>query len=354
MEAEVNSLCGKKHYPNSESPYYRAGSEKGVMFANGEKEAITRPRVRTKEDSKEVKLEVYQAASTSDNLFEEVVEILGEGMSARAVERKTKKAISKSKASRMWIDKSQEQLEVFRGRDLGELDLVALQIDGVVLAKEIHLVVALGIDIEGKKHALDFEQGTSESAETVGGLLKRLVDRGVKLPKDRHLLIQRDGSQAIAKAARKFFPTGIQQECLIHFHRNLKDKIRKKDYEELDLLFKKLREAQGAEAGEEAWADLRKFIDERNAVAVNAMDERKEALLAFHQLNVPSTLNRTFLSTNIIENAINNWRQHTGNVKLWNEKKDMVSRWAATGLLWSENTFNRIAHAGDLHPSASG
>ena len=49
-----------------------------------------------------------------------------------------------------------------------------------------------------------------------------------------------------------------------------------------------------------------------------------------------------------MENDIKNWRQHTGNVKLRNEKKDMVSRWAAIGLLWSENTFNRIAYAEDL------
>ena len=70
--------------------------------------------------------------------------------------------------------------------------------------------------------------------------------------------------------------------------------------------------------------------------------------LAFHSLNVPSTLNTTFLSTNIIENMIRNWRDATGNVKLWKEKEDMVSRWTASGMLWSEAGFNKVRHAKDI------
>ena len=71
-------------------------------------------------------------------------------------------------------------------------------------------------------------------------------------------------------------------------------------------------------------------------------------LLAFHRLEVPSTLNTTFLSTNLIENVLRNWREATGNVKRWNEKQDMVSRWMAAGLLWAEAGFRKIRHAEDL------
>ena len=41
LEEEVNSLCGKKHYPDAESPYYRAGSEKGSFYANGNTFGVT-------------------------------------------------------------------------------------------------------------------------------------------------------------------------------------------------------------------------------------------------------------------------------------------------------------------------
>ena len=78
------------------------------------------------------------------------------------------------------------------------------------------------------------------------------------------------------------------------------------------------------------------------------MRSRKDALLAFHRLDVPSTLNVTFLSTNLIENVLRNWREATGNVKRWNEKQDMVPRWMASGLLWAEAGFRKIRHAEDL------
>lgn len=348
LEEEVTNLCGRKHHPRKESEYYRAGSEKGVAYLNGEREEIIRPRVREKEGS-EVGLKLYEVASSQKNLFEEVVRVMSEGLSSRSTSRVTKGALSKSSASRMWIEKSLEQLEHFRSRPIDHHDFFALQVDGIALGKEIMLVVALGIDRHGQKHALDFEQGTSESALSVGNLFARLRKRGLKEPEQRRLLVQRDGSQAIAKAVRTYFPNALQQECVIHLQRNVKDRLRRKDADELDLHFKRFREAQGKLAGEDAFDDLLTYVNERNAVAGHALKERKEVLLTVHRLNLPATLNRTLLSTNIIENAIKNWRQHTGRVKLWNEKKDMVTRWAATGLLWSENTFNKIAHAEDLH-----
>jgi putative transposase len=50
----------------------------------------------------------------------------------------------------------------------------------------------------------------------------------------------------------------------------------------------------------------------------------------------------------MIENVIRNWREHTNNVKRWTVKKDMIERWAATGLLWAEGGFRRIRHYEDL------
>jgi putative transposase len=226
----------------------------------------------------------------------------------------------------MWVEKSSEQLDSFRTRPIDQHEFIGLQVDGIHLKDEVMIVIALGIDRQGYKHALDFEQGSSESAETVGGLLARLHERGLREPKGRRLLVQRDGSAAIAKAIYQYFPNALQQECVVHLQRNVKDKIKRKDRDDLDLHFKRFREAQGKEAGEEAWDGLFGFVNERNAVAAKALGERKEVLLTVHRLELPATLNRTFLSTNIVENAIKNWRQHTGNIKLWNEKKDMVSR----------------------------
>jgi putative transposase len=59
-------------------------------------------------------------------------------------------------------------------------------------------------------------------------------------------------------------------------------------------------------------------------------------------------LNITFLSTNLIESVLRNWREVTGNIKRWNEKEDMVSRWMASGLLWAEAVFRKVRCHEDL------
>lgn len=350
MEQEVNALCGSKYKP-SESDYKRSGSEKGSVYLEGQKEVIRRPRVRNSEG--EVQLEVYQAASTQKNLFSEVVSYMEQGLSGRGAARAKPNGLSKSAASRMWQEKSLEQLDLLRTRSLKEHALIALMIDGVRLTNEVWIIVAMGIDSEGNKLMLDFEEGSSESATAVGGLIDRLKSRGVDSSDQQPLLVVRDGSKAIKKAVSKHWPNAVQQECLVHMQRYTRDKLRVRDRSDFDNHYTNLRNAHGKEAGEEAFANLLDFLSERNAVASLALKARKLDLLSLHQLNVPSTLNVTFLSTNVIENAFRNWREATGNVKRWSLKNDMVSRWSASGMLWAESGFNKIRYASDLKSLAT-
>lgn len=345
MEQEVNELCGPKHHPDGREAR-RAGSEQGSVYLDGEKEPVRRPRVR--DEDGEIQLEVYQAASSQRNLFGEVVAYMEQGLSQRGAGRVNANGLSKSAASRMWVEKSLEQLQHLRKRPLEHVDLVALMIDGIRLAEGVWVIVALGIDLEGNKTMLDFEQGSSENATAVGELIERLKKRGVGSEQARRLLIVRDGSAAIKKALSKHWASAVQQECLVHMQRHTRDKLRARDRSDFDLCCKTLRQAQGKEAGNEAFDELLDFLSGRNAAAALALGSRREDLLGFHALDVSSTLNVTFLSTNCIENAISNWREATGNVKRWNLKGDMVSRWTASGMLWAESGFRKIRHACEL------
>jgi len=346
MAEEVNELCGSKHYPNG-SKYKRAGNESGRAYLEGKKESVIRPRVRT-EAGEEIRLASYEAASSQQNLYDEVIQQVCEGISMRGLERAGKKKISKSAIARMWVGKSLEQLDYLRSRDLSQYDFIALMIDGVRLAEGVWIIIALGIDISGKKLMLDFEEGSSENGTVVGELIRRLKKRGVDEPKDRKLLIVRDGSPSIKAAVNEHWPKAVQQECLIHMQRHTRKKLRTRDRADFDNHCKALREAQGKEAGVEAFEDLIDFLSERNAAAALALRDRREDLLGFHDLDVDSTLNVTFLNTNCIENSIGNWREATHNIKRWNTKNEMVSRWSASGMLWAENGFNKIRHAEDL------
>jgi len=347
MKEEVEAICGPRYRPDPEARLRRAGSEKGIAYVDGGKEKIIRPRVREK-GGKEVRLATYEAASSPQGLFDQIVAAVGQGLPVRGCARAMNKALSKSEISRMWVEKSREQLEALRSRPLGSIEWMALVIDGVWLTRELCVVVAIGIESDGNKWVLDFEEGPSENGAVVLSLLERIKSRGFAPVAGRRLLILRDGSEAIESAVKRHWPESVRQECMVHAHSNLREKVRLRDRAEVDGLFKTLREAQGKEAGEEAFDDLLEFVSERNAAAALSLGKRRDVLLAFHRLNVPSTLNVTFLSTNLIENALRNWRAASGNVKRWNEKKDMVSRWMAAGLLWAEAGFQKIRHAEDL------
>lgn len=58
----------------------------------------------------EVRLDTYEAASSQQGLFERVVAAVAQGLPVRGVERAMGKAVSKSAASRMWVDKSRASL----------------------------------------------------------------------------------------------------------------------------------------------------------------------------------------------------------------------------------------------------
>lgn len=109
MAEKVEKPCGPRYKPDPESLYQRAGSEKGVAYLDGGKDEVRRPRVRH-ETKGEVKLATYAAASSPQGLFGQVVAAVAQGLLVRGVERALDGAVSKSEASRMWAEKSREQL----------------------------------------------------------------------------------------------------------------------------------------------------------------------------------------------------------------------------------------------------
>ena len=89
LREEVDRLCRPSHYPLSESPYRRAGTEAGICYADGRKESVQRPRVRRSDaDGKEREqvLASYQAMRDPANNAAKVVTTLQAGMSTRSQE----------------------------------------------------------------------------------------------------------------------------------------------------------------------------------------------------------------------------------------------------------------------------
>ena len=345
MAAEVNDLCGPKHHPN-DSGYVRAGSSSGRVMAYGQREDLTRPRVRREDDSgqqEEVKLETYQAANDPAELTASIIQALASGVSTREMKKVKPNAsgVGKSNVSRYWQQAGHKFIEEFRGKDISSQNWVALMLDGIRLSKDQLAVVALGITSEGFKFVLDFELGSSESSEVSKDLMRRLDKR--KFSCDRRLYAALDGSAALRSAVKEFFPNSVIQRCLVHKERNIRSKLSKKHWGELARLFKRLREVQGKAAAEEVVKELEVFLKGKNAESLKSLHEAGEDLIALQSLDVPNTLHRNLLSTNAIENSFRNTRNKLGRVTRFRAETDQASRWLAFALLEVEKGFRRIS-----------
>ena len=204
-----------------------------------------------------------------------------------------------------------------------------------------------GICATGEKMLLDFELGASENQAVAESLLVRLIARGFT-PATRRLFAVTDGSKALKNAIQKHFADVVIQRCLVHKERNLRGYLSRKHHGELAHLFKRLRQAQGAEAGEEALKAIKAFLATKNKQAQECLEEAGDELIALHRLGVPATLHTSLLSTNCIENPMRNTRAKTRRVTRWRGETTQPSRWLAYALLEAEKGFRRIRGHGDL------
>ncbi len=352
---EVESLCGQAYHPNEEGDCKRAGSAPGRYFFGSDEIPVSRPRVRRHKNGKseEVKLNSYQAAQSRDSLHDAMLRAFSAGVSSRDQKRMFNNAsgTSHGEVSRLWEREGLRCIEELRGRDLSQTDYVALMLDGIGLGNDLCAIAALGITVDGDKHILDFQIGASENLEACTDLLSRITERGFK-PR-RRLLAITDGSKALRKGVRKHWPDAIIQRCLIHKARNVKGYLSRRHHGEVDRLFTRLRKAEGLEAAEECLKQLRDFLQGKNAQALASLEEAGDELLAVHRLGAPSTLNKTLLNTNCIENSFRNVRAKIRRVTRWRAETQMASKWMAYALLEAERGFRKINSYKDVVKLAS-
>jgi Transposase, Mutator family len=137
-----------------------------------------------------------------------VNEPVGDDLDAQAT------STSRSSVSRRFKAVTDAQLDELMSRDLCELDLAALLLDGVHFA-DACCVVALAIGADGTKVPVGVWLGVTENNTVVTALLADLVDRGLNT--DGGLLVVIDGAKAPAAAVRKVFgDTAFIQRCTLH------------------------------------------------------------------------------------------------------------------------------------------
>ena len=95
-----------------------------------------------------------------------------------------------------------------------------------------------------------------------------------------------------------------------------------------------------------ASAALAKDLDRTHPGAAGSLREGMAETLTVLRLDVPPTLARTLRSTNSIESMISIARNHSMNVKNW-QNGTMALRWCAAGMIEASKQFRRVN--GHLH-----
>jgi len=222
--------------------------------------------------------------------------------------------------------------------------LLILYVDGMIFGDH-HVVGAVGVDAEGKKHVLGLAEGASENQVVVRGLLENLVERGVK--PDRRCLFVIDGSKALRAAINAVFGQGqAVQRCRQHQIEN----VVSYRSEELKDQVKAVMRAAFRLPTKEGMARLEKqaqWLEGEYPSAAASLREGLAEMFTVSSLGLSPSLSRCLVTTNLIESPHSGVRLRTRRVCRWRDGK-MVLRWAAAALLMTEQQFRRIMGYRDL------
>lgn len=349
LEAERERLCGPRYVHSSMRTASRAGNVAGELRLGGRRVSLLRPRVRGV-DGHEVQLATWDAFANDDALNQRAVEQMVIGVSTRKYVRSLEevdvktRGTSKSAVSRRFVAMTQAKLDEMMKADLKNIDLAALMIDGIHVDAHV-ILVALGIDAEGKKHVLGFHEGATENATACKALLANLSERGMRT--DRSIFVAIDGSTALRRAVRDVFgDRAVVQRCQLHKRRNVADHLPESMRKRIDTAMAQAYRCKDPEKAKKLLQNLARVLEVKHPSAATSLREGLDETLTIMAFKLPAALVRTFSTTNPIENIQGGIRRVCRRVTTWRGGA-MILRWVGAALIEHGRGFRRLrGHAG--------
>jgi putative transposase len=348
FEAEMTEACGPKGKHDAGRAAVRHGAGKGSVILGGRRVPVGRPRARTI-DRHEVPLMSYEHFAAEDVLAQVVMERMLAGVATRRHARTgepvgekvsgTEKSTSRSAISRRFVRQTETALAELMARDLTDLDIKVLMLDGEHMAERC-VVVALAITADGTKVPVGLWDGSTENKTVVRALLADLVERGLRF--DDGLLVVIDGAKALSAAVREVFgDKALIQRCTLHKRRNIADHLPDKEKAWVEAKLVKAFNHPDPDTGLLNAKGLAAQLEKNYPSAAASLREGLEEMFTVVRLGVDGCLARTLTTSNPIESMISIARATNRNVTRWRDGQ-MVLRWTAAGMLNAERSFRRI------------
>lgn len=345
LEDDRELLCGRRYVHDRSRAATRAGYADGELALGGRRVTIRRPRVRNAQG--EVALPTWEHFASADPLTPRAMEQMILGVSTRNYGRSIEPAptgfatrgTSKSAVSRRFVAATQEKVVEMTSRDLSQISLCAVLIDGIHIGEHL-IVIALGVDELGDKHVLGLHEGATENEAVCAALIADLASRGMRT--DRAMLFVIDGSKALVAAIRKAFgKRALIQRCQVHKRRNVEDHLPEAMKQEVGRTMTTAYRCRDAERAKHMLKGLARMLERKHPSAAASLREGLDETLTVMRMALPEYLERTLSTTNPIEFVNGRIRATTHNVKKWNGGA-MAMRWVTAALLEAAKTFRKL------------
>jgi putative transposase len=352
MEQDREHLCGPRWKRDPERGAGRAGTTPSAVTLGGRRIGVDRPRVRNRA-GQEVELPSFTFASSRDALDDRTLDAIACGVSTRKYRRSLERlsedmedqSVSKSAVSRRFVALSQKQMIRWLTTPLEDRVFPIVMIDGIVLGDHT-ILIALGIDTDGKKQILGLREGATENSRVAKALLRDLIDRGLSQEQARLFVI--DGSKAIRTAIRKIFGhLGVVQRCQLHKRRNVLGHLPEHLHASVSAVLAEAWAMNDASVAQRRLERLASSLEANHPGAAGSVREGLAETLTLQRLGISGALYRKLRTTNAIENLNSGIATYTRNVKRW-QGGSMVVRWVSAAIQEAEKKFRRVQGYRDI------
>lgn len=318
VEAEqTDYLGGRGRYQPRDPEAGHRGSRNGyvdgsVRTAEGEI-GVRVPQVRgTAEPFRSTLMGFLEG--NSEVLERLAMEMYVRGMSTRDVEDAFRDATGELLLSRSAVSEITDQLwaqyEEFCSRDLSEIAVEYLFCDAIFEslrrygAKEA-VLVAWGVDTDGRKHLLHLAVGNKESEDAWTEFFRHMVGRGLRMPTS----VTSDGAPGLINAITTVFSKSVRIRCWYHRLGNIRAKLPDDPAPQVMAEIRAIRDAPTLDAARAQTDRVINRYRKQFPAAIACLEDDLEALLAVHRIPVRHRIN--VRTTNLAERSFVEERRRT-------------------------------------------
>lgn len=318
LDAESeHKLQAKAHERNDERTDYRNGKRDRTVKGRIGRLILPVPRHRN-EPFHSTLLDCYQRNEQA--LIATMMEMVVQGVSTRKVEEITRElcGIEFSKSHISDICKHLDKVVLaFKNRPL-ETDYPFVMVDAMYIKVREHaavrskaLLVALGINPEGRKEIIGFDVCEGESEYHWESFFLSLKERGLRGLN----LITSDQHAGLVAAIRSVFQNVAWQRCQFHFTRNILDSMPKKYKEEVSRKLKIMFNEESIEAARAVKNDI---IDAYQSIAPRATETLDEGFEdAMNVMCLPLKYRITLRTSNLLERENQELRRRESVIRIF-------------------------------------